>query len=83
VESFHARMWDEFLNGELFGNLYEAKVLTNRWVHYYNTVRQHSSLCGKTPAPQTYAFDDLEMTEALGKAIWNVMLVSEEKRKAS
>jgi len=83
VESFNARMRDEFLNGELFGNLYEAKVLTNRWVRYYNTIRPHSSLGGKTPAPQTYTFDDMEMTEALRKSVWNVMLVSDEKRKAS
>jgi len=52
-ESFNARMRDEFLNGELFGNMYEAKVLTNRWVEYYNTVRPHSSLGGKPPAPQS------------------------------
>lgn len=29
-ESFNARMRDEFLNGELFGNMYEAKVLIQR-----------------------------------------------------
>ena len=52
-ESFNARMRDEFLNGELFGNMYEAQVLTKRWVEYYNTVRPHSSLGGKPPAPQT------------------------------
>lgn len=52
-ESFNARMRDEFLNGELFGNLYEAQVLTQRWVRYYNQVRPHSSLGGKPPAPQS------------------------------
>ncbi len=51
-ESFNARMRDEFLNGELFGNLYEATVLTRRWVEYYNSVRPHSALGGKPPAPQ-------------------------------
>jgi transposase InsO family protein len=51
-ESFNARMRDEFLNRELFGNIYEAEVLTKRWVEYYNTVRPHSSLRGKPPAPQ-------------------------------
>lgn len=50
-ESFNSRMRDEFLNGELFGSLKEAEVLTKRWVEYYNTVRPHSSLRGK--APQT------------------------------
>ena len=51
-ESYNARMRDEFLNGELFGNMYEAQVLTRRWVLYYNTVRPHSSLGGRPPAPQ-------------------------------
>jgi len=51
-ESFNARMRDEFLNGELFGNLYEATILTRRWVDHYNTVRPHSSLGGRPPAPQ-------------------------------
>lgn len=51
-ESFNSRMRDEFLNGELFGNMYEAQVLTKRWVDYYNTIRPHSSLGGRPPAPQ-------------------------------
>ena len=52
IESFNARMRDEFLNGELFGNMYEARVLTNRWVRHYNTIRPHSSLGYMPPAPQ-------------------------------
>jgi transposase InsO family protein len=52
-ESFNARMRDEFRNGELFGNMYEAQVLTRRWVRYYNEVRPHSSLGGRPPAPQS------------------------------
>ncbi len=52
IESFNARMRDEFLNGELFGSMYEAQVLTKRWVEYYNTTRPHSSLGGRPPAPQ-------------------------------
>jgi len=51
-ESFNSRMRDEFLKGEIFGNMYETEVLTKRWVTYYNTVRPHSSLGGKPPAPQ-------------------------------
>jgi len=45
-------MRDEFLNRELFGNMYEAEVLTKRLVEYYNTIRPHSSLGGRPPAPQ-------------------------------
>ena len=53
IESFNARMRTEFLNGELFGNMYEAEVLTKRWIRYYNELRPHSSLGGRPPAPQT------------------------------
>ena len=52
-KSFNARMRAEFLNGELFDTMYEAQVLTQRWVRYYNQVRPHSSLGGRPPAPQT------------------------------
>jgi len=54
VESFNARMRDEFLNGELFGNMFEAQVLIKRWVHYYNKQRPHSSLKGRPPASQAF-----------------------------
>ena len=53
IESFNARMRAEFLNGELFDTMYEAQVLTQLWVRYYNQVRPHSSLGGRPPAPQT------------------------------
>jgi len=55
VESFNARMRDEFLNGELFGNMYEAEVLTQRWVKEYNEIRPHSSLKGRAPQSIIYA----------------------------
>ena len=55
IESFNSRMRNEFLKGELFGNMYEAEVLTKRWVTYYNTIRPHSSLGGRPPAPQVIA----------------------------
>ena len=52
-ESFNSRMRAEFLNGELFENMYEAEILTRRWVEYYNHVRPHASLGGRPPSPQT------------------------------
>ena len=52
-ESFNARMRDEFLNGEVFDTMAEVEVLTRRWVHEYNTVRPHSALGYRPPAPQT------------------------------
>jgi transposase InsO family protein len=54
VESFNARMRDEFLNGEIFGNMYEVEVLTKRWVKTYNEIRPHQSLRGR--APQTIIY---------------------------
>lgn len=52
-ESFNGRMRDEFLNGEIFYSLKEAKVLVERWRREYNNFRPHSSLGYKTPAPFT------------------------------
>lgn len=53
IESLNARMRDEFLNGEIFYTLEEAKVLIERWRYHYNTKRPHSSLGYKPPAPET------------------------------
>jgi transposase InsO family protein len=51
VESFNGKLRDEFLDREVFYTLKEAKVLTEMWRKEYNTVRPHSSLGGKPPAP--------------------------------
>jgi len=72
IESFNSKMRDEHLDGELFGNLEEAQVLTDWWVRYYNTIRPHSSLGGRPPAPQSYVIPlELKTTE-LRKATWIV-----------
>ena len=52
VESFNARLRDEFLNGEIFYTLKEEKVLIEAWRRHYNTIRPHSSLQYRPPAPQ-------------------------------
>ncbi len=36
-ESFNARFRDEFLNGEIFYSLREARILIERWRQHYNT----------------------------------------------
>tara|TARA_R110000787_G_scaffold71920_18_gene160209 strand:+ start:368 stop:1189 length:822 start_codon:yes stop_codon:yes gene_type:complete len=51
-ESFNGKLRDELLNGEIFYTLKEAKVLIERWRQHYNTIRPHSSLGYKPPAPQ-------------------------------
>ena len=52
IESFNARLRDEFLNGEIFYNLQEAKILIEAWRRQYNTIRPHSSLGYRPPAPE-------------------------------
>ncbi|MCZ8320976.1 MAG: integrase core domain-containing protein, partial [Novosphingobium sp.] len=41
------------LNGEIFYTLAEAKILIEAWRRHYNTVRPHSSLGYRPPAPET------------------------------
>ena len=53
VESFNARLRDELLNGEIFYNLHEAKVVIDNWRKEYNLIRPHSSLGYKSPTPAT------------------------------
>jgi putative transposase len=52
-ESFNGSMRDEFLNGEIFSTLAEAQILIEAWGRHYNTVRPHSSLRYRPPAPET------------------------------
>ena len=52
-ESFNSKLRDEILNMEIFYTLKEAKVLIERWRHHFNTVRPHSSLGYRPPAPET------------------------------
>jgi len=50
VESFHSRMRDELLDGELFLHIDEMKYVVERWRMDYNHYRPHSSLSYMTPA---------------------------------
>ena len=52
-EGFNARFRDEFLNGEMFYTLREAQILIEQWRIHYNTVRPHSSLGYRPPAPES------------------------------
>ena len=52
VESFNGKLRDELLNTEVFNSLAEAKVLIEQWRNHYNTVRPHSSLGYRPPAPE-------------------------------
>lgn len=52
VESFNGKLRDELLNAEVFNTLAEAKVLIEQWRVHYNTVRPHSALGYRPPAPE-------------------------------
>lgn len=54
-ESFNGKLRDELLNGEIFYSLKEAKILIEKWRKHYNTVRPHSSLKYRPPAPETFS----------------------------
>ena len=51
-ESFNSKLRDEFLNGEILYTLKEAQVLIEWWRRQYNTLRPHSSLGYRPPAPK-------------------------------
>jgi putative transposase len=53
IESFNGKLRDELLKREVFDTLFEAQVLIERWRQEYNTVRPHSSLGYRPPAPET------------------------------
>ena len=52
-ESFNGLLMNELLNGEIFHTLKEAKILIEQWRIHYNTVRPHSALNWKPPAPES------------------------------
>ena len=52
-ESFNGKLRDELLNGEIFYSLKEGQIVIEQWRKYYNTIRPHSSLGYRPPAPQT------------------------------
>ena len=69
AESFHSRLRDEFLDGEVFTCAREAQVRLDAWRRDWNTQRLHSSLGYLTP--QEYA------------ARWHQSLVNEARTQAA
>ena len=58
-ESFNSKLRDEFLNGEIFYSMKEIRVLAERWRVHYNTIRPHSSLAYRPPAPEAWVAKSL------------------------
>jgi transposase InsO family protein len=54
IESFNGKFRDELLNGEIFDAIIEVRVVTEQWRKQYNTVRPHSALGYRPPAPETF-----------------------------
>jgi transposase InsO family protein len=52
VESFNGKLKDELIDREIFYSLKEAQVLVEQWRREYNTVRPHSALGYRPPAPE-------------------------------
>ena len=68
VESFNGKLRDELLDREIFFTLAEAKILIERWRREYNTVRPHSALGYRPPAPEAImpaTLGSLEMSPVL------------------
>ena len=53
IESFNARFRDELLNGEIFYSIKEAQTIIEQWRQHFNTVRPHSALGYRPPAPES------------------------------
>ena len=68
-ESFNGKLRDELLNGEIFYTLKEAKIMIEAWRRHYNTVRPHSSLRYRPPAPEANCWpSDQFASRALAQA---------------
>jgi len=73
-ESFNGKLRDELLSGEIFSTLKEAKILIEAWRRHYNTVRPHSALGYRPPAPEVFtlpAFNGARTTEVARNPIPN------------
>ncbi len=49
IESFNGRLRDEYLNGQLFQTVLEARVLLEDWRIDYNMNRPHSAHGWRSP----------------------------------
>ena len=71
--SFNGTLRYELLDVEWFDTLLEAKVLIERWRKIYNTLRPHSSLGYRPPAPEAI----LPRKESATRSLPNEILLKE------
>lgn len=61
IESFNGKLRDELLNREIFYTVKEARILIEKWRREYNTIRPHSSLDYKPPAPEALTITQISV----------------------
>lgn len=64
LASFNGTPKDELLNGEIFYNLKEARIVIERWRREYNEDQPHSTLGYRLPAPAPAAYSPKPLTLA-------------------
>ncbi len=64
-ESFNGKLGDELLKREIFYSLKEAKILIEQWRHHYKTIRPHSALGYRPPAPEAIQHHNVDLSCAL------------------
>ena len=69
-ESFHGKLRDECLNGEIFYSLQEAQIVIEPWRVEYNTLWPHSALGHRPPA----AYRVCVTTPVLGSLGYDLVL---------
>ena len=74
IESFTGKMRAELLAREIFYSLKEAQVLIEMWRKHYNTVRPHSSLGYKPPAPATIVVQPSQIMQ-ISLTLWLVHIM--------
>jgi putative transposase len=63
IESFNGKMRDELLAREIFYTLKEAQVMIEMWRREYNTIRPHSALGYRPPAPEAILFQPTQFQQ--------------------
>ena len=62
TESCTGKLRDELLDREIFYTLQEARILIERWRQHYNTVRPHTALGYRPPAPEARPWPTLALS---------------------
>lgn len=63
VESFNGKMRNELLNTEIFYSIKEARIIIELWRVHYNTIRPHSALGYRPPAPETLIIKPIHFSQ--------------------